>query len=84
MKTYDPSPIAALSTGTRTALRATLATAVAAVCAYAALTAGPGNGHQVPRQVQEVTLPTVVIVAKRDAAEDKVAIDDGFVTCRKT
>ena len=46
---------------------------------------GPGNGWQPAREVQEVRLPTVVVVAKRDTAEQQaVLIDDGVVACRKT
>ena len=86
MKSYDPSP-STLSPAARSALRGTLATAAACAYAFVVMTAGPGNGYQVPHAVQEVKLPTVVIVGKRDSAEpqqQQAVVDDGVVTCRRT
>jgi hypothetical protein len=39
----------------------------AAAFSWAMLTAGPGNGYQVPKEPIHVTLPTVVIVGRREA-----------------
>ena len=60
--TFDPPRYPWITAITRYAV----STAIAAALAAAWLTAGPGNGYQPTRPPTHVTLPTVVIVGKKE------------------
>lgn len=71
MKHFPLSPLAAFPR-LAAAARPVLGAALAATYAFFVVTAGPGNGHQAPRPVDYVQLPTVVVVAHRQAAPQAV------------
>jgi hypothetical protein len=71
MKSFDVSPLAAFPRATRAA-RSLLGAGVLAAYAFMLATAGPGNGWQPPREANFVRLPTIVVIAQREAAPQAV------------
>lgn len=66
-------------TRTQTFIRFTGAAALATLYAALIATAGPGNGHPAPARADVVTLPTVVVVAAREAQRPAVAVNAATV-----